>query len=157
MLKKSLVALAVVAIMATSLQAGHVKKYDWPGHWVWDCVEITRIPVYMKIGMYIEILDQDKLEIIMKQDAWREYSGCVTIKIKTNFKAELSCSFNNQGAPPGEYSCKIEGGACVEPTLSDTVAERKVCVYGKKVHIVHAAPNNKLKIGEAVVCVKPCT
>lgn len=156
MLKKSLFALAVVAIMAASVQAGHVKLYDWPGHWVWDCVEITRIPVYMKIGMYIEILDQDKLEIVMKQDAWREYSGCVTIKIKTNFNAELSCSFNNVAAPPGEYSCKIVGG-CVPATLSDTVAERQVCVEGKKVNIVHALPNNKLYIGEAVVCVKPCT
>lgn len=141
--------------MATSLQAGHVKMYDWPGHWVWDCVDLAEIPVYMKIGMYIEILDQDKLEIIMLQQAWREYKGCVTIKIKTNFKAELSCSFVSNGAIPGEYSCKISGG-CVEPTLSDTVAEREVCVEGKKVHIVHAAPNNKLRVGTAKICVKPC-
>jgi hypothetical protein len=154
MLKKALIAVAVVAMLAASAQAGHVKKYDWPGHWVWDCVDICDIPVYMKIGMYIEILDQDKLEIIMKQTAWKEYKGCVTIKIKCNIDILLSCSYSNNGVIPGEYKCTIDD-PCVLKTLSDTVAQREICVEGKKVEIVHAEPGGKVRVGTVTLCVKP--
>ncbi|UCG58452.1 MAG: hypothetical protein JSU70_02885 [Phycisphaerales bacterium] len=154
MLKKSLVAVALVAILGASVQAGHVKMYKWPGHWIWDCVDLAEIPVYMKIGMYIEILDQDSLRIIMQQDAWRQYSGCVTIRIKCNFDAVLSCRFESNGAIPGDYSCSINEEK-VPATLSDTVAEREVCVYGEKVAIVHAMPQKKLRVGTAIISVKP--
>jgi hypothetical protein len=154
MLKKSLIAVAVVAMLAASAQAGHVKKYDWPGHWVWDCVDICDIPVYMKVGMYIEILDQDKLEIIMKQVEWKKYKGCVTIKIKCNIDITLSCKYTNNGVVPGEYSCTISD-PCVLKTLSDTVAEREICVEGKKVEIVHSEPGGKVRVGTVTLCVKP--
>jgi hypothetical protein len=158
MLKRSLIAVAVVAILATSAQAGHLKLYDWPGHWVWDCVWFDfEIPVYMKIGMYIEITNKDgkqSWEIVMKQIEWQKYKGCTDLYIKTNFNAELCCSYTSNGTVPGEYWCYFDD-KCVPATLSNEVAVRQVCVEGKKVKIVHASPNNKLRVGTLKIGAKP--
>jgi hypothetical protein len=154
MFKRVLIAVVVVAMLSASVQAGHVKQYDWPRIWIYECLDICDIPVYMKIGMYIEILNQSSLKITLQQMEWKKYHGCTTIKIKSNFDAELSCKFVGNGAVPGDYSCSI-CEPLVPATLSDTVAEREVCVEGKNVEIVHAQPTNKLRVGTVTICVKP--
>jgi len=56
MLKRSLVAVAVVALLAMTVQAGEIKTHTWPCDF--KALEITSIPVVMDIGYYIKIKDQ---------------------------------------------------------------------------------------------------
>jgi hypothetical protein len=72
----------------------------WPFEYKW--LEICRIPVKMKIGMYIKVKDCDDKKVVLVQkdctDAetvnkgagdWPCYYGCVTLQILANFKAQI--------------------------------------------------------------------
>lgn len=72
----------------------------WP--FDYKFLEICKIPVKMKIGMYIRVKDCDDKKIVLVQkdceDAetvgkgagdWPCYYGCVTISVLANFNAEL--------------------------------------------------------------------
>jgi len=105
MLKRSLVAVAVVALLAVSVQAGEIKSHQWPCDYKF--LEITSIPVFMDIGWYMKIKDQDKLEIVLVQDATdlHKFRGCVDLNIESNFAFELSCKINKGTVVPGDYAC----------------------------------------------------
>ena len=111
MIKKSLIAITVVALLAASVQAGEVKWHLWPGHqppYVFDPQPIgDPIPVLMDIGYWAEILNQDA-EIELIQESIHEYRGCVDLEIETNFAAELGCIVTPTGAILGDYSCTVE-------------------------------------------------
>jgi hypothetical protein len=156
MLKRSvLVAIAVASLLALSASAGEIKHYNWPGHWVWDAQDICTIPVYVKIGMFVQILNQGDLEIILNQTDWQTYEGCVDFQIKCNFRVELGCHVTSTGAMPGTYSCSISGGNVVEPTYSGDAATRDVCVRVEEARIVHLEPNDKVKVADVTITVKP--
>lgn len=63
MMKKSLIAIALMAFLATTVQAGDLAenpiKFDEPTevYWPWEYValEICQIPVTMKVGMYVKM------------------------------------------------------------------------------------------------------
>jgi hypothetical protein len=120
MLKRSLVAVAVVALLAMGVQAGEIKTHTWPCDF--KALEITSIPVLMDIGYYIKIKDQDKLKIKLIQDTLinTKFSGCTNMKVESNFAAQLSCSITKTGAIDGKYSCSITGGGAI-PAGSSTV------------------------------------
>jgi hypothetical protein len=76
------------------------KKVFWPFDYKW--LEICKIPVKMKIGMYIRVEDcLDKKVVLEQKDCkdaetvnkgegdWPCYWGCVTLNIKANFNAEI--------------------------------------------------------------------
>ena len=103
MLKKCLIAIALVAFLAATVQAdtSQYKGDPWPWPFKWKKVEICSIPVYMEIGWWIEVKDCQDLEIILKQvpcnelhmkdtTDWPCYQGCEDVKIRANFEAELS-------------------------------------------------------------------
>lgn len=108
MLKRSLVAVAVVALLAMGVQAGEIKTHTWPCDF--KALEITSIPVLMDIGYYIKIKDQDKLKIKLVQDTLinTKFSACTDMKVESNFAAVLSCSITKTGAIDGKYSCDIK-------------------------------------------------
>jgi len=107
MLKRSILAVAVVALLAVGVQAGEIKTHDWPCQFV--ALEITSIPVVMDIGYYIRIKDQDKLRIKLTQDELdiHKFTGCVDMVVETNFKATLSASISKTGAIAGDYSVSL--------------------------------------------------
>jgi hypothetical protein len=124
MLKKSLFAIALVAILSVSLSAGEIKFHDWPGHqpaWVYDPVEFgPDIPVTMDIGWWAEILDQADLAIKLLQIDIHSYEGCTDVEILTNFDAELDCVVTPNGVITGDYTSTVTpntvpvGGGIVE-------------------------------------------
>jgi hypothetical protein len=92
MLKRSILAVAVVALLAVGVQAGEIKTHDWPCTFV--ALEITSIPVVMDIGYYVRIKDQDKLKIKLVQDEQdiHKFKGCVDMVVESNFNLVLSAS-----------------------------------------------------------------
>jgi hypothetical protein len=105
MVKKSLFAIAAVALLAVAAQAGEIKIHDWPCAFIPQ--EITTIPVTMDVGYWIKIKDQNKLKIKLQQKSIHEYEGCTDIKVETNVNITLSCSISATGAVPGKWSCSV--------------------------------------------------
>ncbi len=108
MLKRSLLAVAVVALLATGVQAGEIKTHDWPCTFV--ALEITSIPVVMDIGYFVKIKDQDKLKIKLVQDEQdiHKFKGCTDMVVESNFNLVLSASISKTGAIDGDYSVSLD-------------------------------------------------
>ena len=111
MLKKSLIAITLVAILSVSLSAGEVKFHEWPGYqppFVFEPQAFgPQIPVTMDIGWWAEILDQEELAIKLLQISIHYYEGCTDIEILTNFDAELDCIVTPNGAIAGDYTSTV--------------------------------------------------
>ncbi|HPC95651.1 MAG TPA: hypothetical protein PLU87_11960 [Sedimentisphaerales bacterium] len=111
MLKKSLFAVAVVALLAAMAPAGEIKIHNWPtGGYIPQ--ELTDIPVLMDIGFWCYIPDQDKLKIKLSQTAQtssgkHNYEGCTNVAIQSNFNMNISASIAKNGAVNGDYSCSV--------------------------------------------------
>lgn len=156
MLKKSLLVAIAAAFLALPASAGEIKFYDWPGHWVYDPQPIIELNVYLKIGMFVQILDQGDIpDIELSQIDWQTYEGCVDFSLKCNFRLQLGCSIEPTGAVAGNYSCWISGGDIVEPTFSGDVATRDVCARVEEARIVHLEPSTSQHVATVTVTVKP--
>jgi hypothetical protein len=155
MLKKSLIAVTLVSLLAASAYAGHIHippPCFWPP--VYECLEVCEIPVFMDVGMYIEILCQEDLVIKLVQVAFATYEGCVDIRIKSNFNAELGCKVEATGKVPGTYTCSIDDPK-VPATLCSTIAVREVCVKAEDVSIVHITPGTDVHVADVTITAKP--
>jgi hypothetical protein len=155
MLKKSILGVVLLALVAMPAYAGHLKKYDWPCEFKF--LDLCEIPIYMNVGLYVEILDQDDLKIVLEQDDIDTYSGCCTIQIKSNFDLILGCYVLDNDASKamgGSFSCTIDPSE-IPATLCDCVAEAEVCVVYDEVAIVHVEFGKNIEVGTLVVQVKP--
>jgi len=102
-MKKALLALAVVALLGVSAQAGEIKLHEWPCSFV--SVEITSIPVVMDVGYWVKIKDQDKLRIKLVQSETdiHAFSGCTNMVVENN----LTSSSPAASAPPARFRASI--------------------------------------------------
>jgi hypothetical protein len=150
-MKKALLAMAVVALLGVSAQAGEIKLHEWPCSFV--SVEITSIPVVMDVGYWVKIKDQDKLRIKLVQSETdiHAFSGCTNMVVENNFNLVFSCSISATGAVPGEYSCSVDpanvaaGGGTV-----------KVCATLKKADLSKTPGNSKdVQVATVKIKVKP--
>jgi hypothetical protein len=119
MLKKSLFAVALVALLAATAPAGEIKIHSWPTTFVPQ--ELTDIPVVMDVGYWVYIKDQHKLKIKLQQKSIHEYEGCTNVAIQCNFSLKTSCSISATGAVPGKYSCSVQNGDLDSPGGTVTV------------------------------------
>jgi hypothetical protein len=128
MLKKSLFAVALVALLASMAPAGEIKLDGWPtGGFI--PLEITKIPVVMDIGYWVFIPDQDKLRIKLHQTAVDQgvshtFEGNTDMKVRANFDLKLATSIASAGVISGDWSSWV---------TPDTVSagEHTVKVYAK--------------------------
>ncbi|MBN1973043.1 MAG: hypothetical protein JW787_05355 [Sedimentisphaerales bacterium] len=104
MVKKSIIAIALISMLATVSYAQDTQvsgQYKVDGDWpatitiTYTPVEICRIPIYIKVGMFIELRDCNKKKIVLKQvscpsgQSFPCYKGCTTIEVRANFEALL--------------------------------------------------------------------
>ena len=99
-MKRILLAIATVALLATMSQAGEIKIHDWPCDFIYQ--EVATIPVVMDVGFWIKIKDQSSLKIKLQQKSIHEYEGCTEMKVECNLNIALSCSIDT--APPS-HAC----------------------------------------------------
>jgi hypothetical protein len=145
-MKKVLFAVAAVALLAMTAQAGEIKIHEWPCKFIPQ--EVTTIPVVMDVGYWIKIKDQDKLKIKLNQKSIHEYEGCTDIKIETNVNIEVSVSVSATGAVPGKYSASINDANVDAPG-----GTRTVCVTLKEADLSKTAGGSK-DVHVATVSVK---
>jgi hypothetical protein len=134
MLKKSLIAIAVLAIALPAV-AGDLKVHDpWPTSYVKQT--ITTIDVILDVGYYIHVKDQKPIEIWQESsaaDPYKTYSGCKTTDVVSNFEAKLSGSFNKTSKAGGDWSAKFNGDST--HTLAAGVHPVEICVRVVKFNI----------------------
>lgn len=130
MVKKCLIAIAVVAMLATTVQAitqpdGTV-KYDPqtdPTGWPWkktieyDPFDICEIDVKLEVGYFVQIedcgdIDALKLQQVSCSDIGKEgkhfpcYEGCTSFRARANFPAFFGATFDGSA---GELDSDIIG------------------------------------------------
>jgi len=145
-MKRSLFAVAVVAMLAAGVQGGEIKIHDWPCAFI--AQEVTTIPVVMDVGYWIKIKDQDKLKIKLQQKSIHEYEGCTNMVVETNVNITLSCSISATGAVPGKWSCSVSPADVNAP--GGTVS---VCAKVKEADLSKTAGGSK-NVHVATVSIK---
>jgi hypothetical protein len=88
MLKKSLIALALVAFLGLPALAHEDWGYSVETIWHWDCkpASVNPIPVKMKIVMWADVYwDQDSHQIVIQQVDGGTFEGCANFKVCVNF------------------------------------------------------------------------
>jgi len=155
MLKKSLIAIAVLVVVMPAF-AGDKKWHDpWPTTYVPQ--EITTIDVIMDVGFYIHIVNQDSIKVtqdgtIGDKNPYTNYSGCATGDVVSNFAAVLSVSAAAvSGAAGGSWSASITPSSIGAGTTQVTI-----CVQGTGLDITGLAGGQKnVKVAKVTVSVKP--
>ena len=173
MVKKCLIAIALLAFLTTTVQAGDDAENPWKfdDHWPWVYLEleICQIPVYMDVGMYVDMKDCGKKEIILKQvtcPAGRNfpcYKGCVMFEIRANFEVKLGTKLTKIGPVIKNWEAKIyqddgAGNPGIEwyiVTGDGNYHKMHVCVEAWEAQIWSASPGDKVLVGEVAITVKP--
>jgi len=121
MLKRSLIAVVAVAVLATVAQAGYIKTHDWPTTYVPQ--ELTSIPVLVDVGYYVKVLDQTKkIKMHQKTGAPTDFEGSVTIKVRTNFDLTLIAAISPKGTiSASSWGCSLAPENVNAGTTTDVV------------------------------------
>lgn len=175
MLRKSLFAIALLALVTVTVQADPMEvitngaaKFDgdWPSHLVYEEVEICTIPIKIDVGYYAEIVDCSKKTITLEQVSCGDigkgssdfpcYSGCVDLDIKTNFEAKLGTVLTKDG---NVISTSKGQDRWVAYFSDDIIAKggesTTLCVDAWQADIFYADPDTKPVIGEVAITIKP--
>ena len=169
MVKKTLIAVALVALLATTAHASKaidesVKDDDgWPGHWVWDNVAICDIPVFMDIGQYVQVKECDKEKIILKQVPCSQigkgsgdfpcYFDDEKIAVRANFVAKLSISKAKVGTVLKDWWAGFDGGNTVP--ADGAYHDLNIHVKAWKTQIWNDTPGNERRVGTLTIMVAP--
>jgi len=178
MIKRTLIAIAVVAFLATSANAAltehyfpigdsHAVKVDgsdyvrWP--WEYKALEVCVIPIKMHVGMYVQVLDCKKKKIVLQQvdcgdigqgsDKYPCYLGCVSFDVRANFEVKMGQWLEKVGDIIGDWGCYYDGGDVV-PGDGDWHSV-KVCVKAWSTKIYKASPGDEVDVGKIHITVKP--
>jgi hypothetical protein len=172
MVKRTLIAIAVVALVACAVQAAgpdphffpeggtddiaiKVNNEDitigWP--YEYKAITICTVPVFLNVGYYVEIDDCDGRKIEMQQvdcgdigkgsGDWPCYYDCETIKIRSNFEVKLGTSLTKIGSVIDSWEAYYDGGDVVGPVTSFT--SRTVCVKAWKAKLLNSEPGKKVR------------
>lgn len=173
MVKKCLIAIAVVALLATTVRAGDtypsIKMDEQVGTWPWtkiyDAMDICTMPVKLEVGHYVQIYKCNKLEMklvqvdcesIGKAGKFPCYKDCVNIKVRANFPATLGAYFE------GSNVDIIDDYKLYWDNDDDTILggggweELKLCMTAWEVALWNSGQTSGwAKVGEITLTVKP--
>ena len=178
MIKRTLIAIAVVALLATSAHAAleehyfpigndHAVKVDgsdkvrWP--YEYKALTVCTIPIKMHVGMYVQVKDCKKKKLILQQvdcgDIGKKdseypcYLGCVSFSVRANFEVKMGTDLEKVGDTINKWDAYYDGGDIV-PGDGD-YHEVKACVKAWSTTIYKAAPGDEVDVGLLHITVKP--
>jgi hypothetical protein len=174
MVKKSIFALAVAALMISTVQAGDpvIKKDgDWP--WSYQPIDLCKFPVYMDVGHYVQLKECNKRELILVQvpcdldkpeglgkteGDFPCYTGCEEIEVRANFPAIFGATLTKTGSILDQTELYwMDGKNSIDGSLGGEAWEKlTICLDAWKARIWQAGQANaKTKVGEITINVKP--
>jgi len=180
MIKRTLIAIAVVAILATSSHAAikewyfpygdhYALKVDgsetvrWP--YEYKALTVCAIPVKINVGMFVQIQDCKKKKVVLNQVGCTEqkmgkgdgdfpcYYGEVSFNARANFDAVFGCSLDKVGDVGREMACEYLGGNTI--TKMGGYQELKVAVKAWKVELWNAPFGDEMSFATLNITVKP--
>lgn len=178
MIKRTLIAIAVVALLATSAHAAldvhylpfgdhHAVKVDgsenirWP--YEYKSLVVCNIPIKMHVGMYVQVKECKKKKLVLEQVDCGDigkgsgdypcYLDCVDFDVRANFEVKMGTSLNKSGDVIKEWSAYYDGGDVVPG--DGHYHNIKVCVKAWKTQIYSAAPGDEVTVGSLSITVKP--
>jgi hypothetical protein len=167
MVKKCMIALAVVALMVTVVRAGDpvIKRDgDWP--WTYKAIDLCKMPVYMNVGHYVQLKECHKREIKLQQVDCSSigkgggdfpcYTDCEDIEVRANFPAIFGAKLSKIGGILKDTSVYWKDDINQISGSTGGWEKLTVCMDAWKAEIWKAAePDDKLKVGEITINVKP--
>ncbi len=176
MVKKVLIAIAVVALLATTVQAydpvknpaikkdssNGVKKDNW---WPFEYValDLCIMPIYMEIGMYVQMEKCNEKKIELKQvpcdvigqgaDKFPCYLDCESFNIRANFEVKLGTRLEKTSSAIKDWEAYYDGDSLVPG--DGNWYSRTVCVKAWNSEIWTVAPGDKVQVGNLSITVKP--
>jgi len=182
MIKRTLIAIAVVALLATSAHAALTEWYfpigdsssvkvdgketvdfRWPYEINYKALTVCTIPIKMQVGMYVQVKDCKTKKIILQQvdcgdigqnaDQFPCYLGCVSIDVRANFNVKMGQSLEKTGDTITDWSCYYDGGDTVPG--DGEYHPVKVCVKAWNTKIWKAAHGDEVDVGKINITVKP--
>jgi len=180
MVKRTLIVIAVVALMATSAQAlgpePHTGKWakqssikvniqemdiGWP--FEYKALDLCVIPVYMHVGYFVQVFECHKRKIKLVQvecgdigkgsGDWPCYKDCEDVKVRSNFEIKLGLRKEKVGSIIDQWSAYFDGDSVVSPSESwQTVT---VCVNAWKARLLKTTPGTEIEVGTVYLTVKP--
>jgi len=182
MIKRTLIAIALVALLATSVQAGLSEHYldfgdsaavkvdgketvdfRWPYTVSYKALKICTIPIKMDIGMYVQVKDCNKKKIVLTQvdcgdigqstSKYPCYKGCTDFDVRANFEVKLGTSLNKIGDIIKNWKAYYDGGDVVPGDGADH--NIKLCVEAWEAQIYKHAAGDQVTVGSVDITVKP--
>ena len=184
MIKRTFIAIAVVALLATSAQAlgpdphtGNMNggkeqsikvniqkmQIGWP--FEYKALDLCVIPVYMHVGYFVQVEKcyDRKIKLVQVECAdvgkgsgdWPCYKDCEKLKIRANFEVKLGTKLTKIGSVIDGNNWRAYFKG--NDTI-DAVAgwqEVEVCVESWKSKLYNNAPGTEIKVGELHITVKP--
>jgi hypothetical protein len=147
MLKKSLIAIAVLAL-AMPAMAGSLKVHSWEV--VYKAQDICTIDVLIDIGYYI-VIDNQKPVKLDQIDSTTNYEGTYTSNVHSNFAAKLSAK-TTKLVSMNKLEATFVQGATIP--AGDSVIEIKIKATDVAIEDLAACTTNQ-KIGEVTISVAP--
>jgi len=185
MVKKSIIAIALMCMLATVSYGqdvwgvtGQVKVDGlWPATITIDYtpIEICRIPIWIKIGMFIEIENCGSKKIVLSQvncpqfQSFPCYAGCVSIKVRANFEAQLSLKLyktsdiiSGFGFNQNWKAYFTNDGGATKPTTWIVTGDGEwnnvdICVeaWDANIYGPNITPNTQQKVGDVAILAVP--
>jgi hypothetical protein len=184
MVKKTLIAITLVAFLASVAPAkilyygfgplgggwadkeagvkveGEAKVY-WPYEYV--ALPVCEIPVYMEIGMYLDVKDCKDKKIVLQQVDCVEmgrsanefpcYFDCETIAVRANFDVQLGVTKTKEGSVLDQWSAYIQGDSIVPG--DGGYHNVTVCVKAWRARLYNGEVGTKVKVGHITITAKP--
>ncbi len=178
MIKRTLIAIAVVALLATSAHAAltehyfpigdhHAVKVDgsekvrWP--YEYKALTVCNVPILMHVGMYVQVKDCKKKKLILQQIPCGDigkgdgdypcYQGCVKFSVRANFEVKMGTGLQKIGDTIKDWDAWIKSG---NPVPDDgEYHEVEACVKAWKTVIYKATPGDEVTVGNLQITVKP--
>jgi hypothetical protein len=184
MIKRTLIAIAVVALLATSAPAQitehyfpigdhHAVKVDgketvdfrWPYTVSYKALKVCNIPIKMQVGMYVQVEDCKNKKILLTQVPCTDlqdrgdgdfpcYNGCVKFRVRANFDVQLGHSMNASDTISDSRAYYVGD----DWILGDgEYHEVELCVDAWKAKIWKAQYGDEIDVGSVDITVKPKT
>jgi hypothetical protein len=195
MIKRTLIAMTVVAFLVSLSHAAYIEdpftaynlgygtptgggdytalkvdgQYDSPIYWPFEInykpLAVCSIPVYMQVGMYVQVDKCKDKKIILVQkncgdlgvdaDKYPCYWGCVDLSMRSNFDVKVDGDFHQSGdIITGDNWDAYCDGTDVIPGDGDWHGVT-LCLKAWSAALYSATPGDEVSVGTLDVTVKP--
>ena len=176
MVKKSIIAIALIGMLAGASFAQDIPEPQLPGQlkidgqWPITCqytpITICCIPVVLKVGMFVEIVNCPNLKIILSQvncpsgQSFPCYKGCVNVQVNTNFEVLLKATYTPDGQIVAGNKSKVYFDDGDTPpdnqtTVTPPGATIPLCVEAWDANIFKADPGTQAAVGQVCITAMP--